>query len=53
MGPGRIEVLAVLQLSPLSNLGTPVELVRAFGGKQLYLDAVQELELALYSEQVA
>jgi type I restriction enzyme, R subunit len=52
-GLEQIEELAVLQLSPLSGLGTPVELVRAFGGKQLYLDAVQELESALYSEQVA
>jgi type I restriction enzyme R subunit len=52
-GLEQIEELAVLQLSPLSGLGTPMELVQAFGGKQLYLDAVQELESALYSEQVA
>lgn len=30
--------------------GTPVEIVKLFGGKQNYLAAIHELEAALYSK---
>ena len=43
-----IESTEVLKLSPLNKLGTPVELVKAFGGKAKYLEAIQELEQELY-----
>ncbi len=52
-GVEQIEEFAVLQLRPISDLGTPIELVRAFGGKQKYLDAIHELESELYSDEVA
>ncbi len=52
-GVEEIEEFAVLQLRPLSDLGTPMELVKAFGGKQKYLDAVRKLEIELYSDDVA
>ena len=52
-GVEQIEEFAVLQLRPISDLGTPVELVKAFGGKQQYRDAVHELESAIYSDDVA
>lgn len=38
----------VLKLDPLNKLGTPFELVSAFGGKQQYLVALKELEAELY-----
>ena len=42
--------LAVLRIQPLSDLGTPVELVTHFGGKDGYLAAVKTLEAELYRE---
>ena len=39
-----VESMDVLRVQPLSRLGTPVELVRAFGGRDGYLRAVRELE---------
>lgn len=40
----------VLKIPPLSTLGTPVELVRAFGGRQEFERAVQDLQSELYRE---
>ncbi|MFW5834311.1 MAG: EcoAI/FtnUII family type I restriction enzme subunit R [Pseudomonadota bacterium] len=40
----------VLRIPPLNTLGTPVELVRAFGGKSAFEAAVHELQSALYEE---
>lgn len=39
----------VLKLDPLNKLGTPVELINAFGGKSRYLQALKELETELYN----
>ncbi len=36
-------------MQPFDEMGTPVELVRHFGGKVAYQEAVQELEKALYA----
>ena len=40
----------VLRIPPLSNLGTPVQLVNAFGGKAQFVAAVHNLQSALYQE---
>ena len=40
----------VLRIPPLSHLGTPVQLVRAFGGKGGFVRAVHDLQAALYQE---
>jgi type I restriction enzyme, R subunit len=47
-GVASIEDGSVLKLTPLSELGSPVELVRAFGKKADYENAVQELEKEIY-----
>ena len=44
-----VEDLGVLRVQPFSDLGTPIELIRAFGGRDGYLAAVRELERALYT----
>lgn len=44
-----IESTEVLRLDPLNKLGTPVELIKAFGGKTRYLQALKELETELYN----
>jgi type I restriction enzyme R subunit len=43
-----VESVDVLKVQPFNRLGTPVELVRAFGGRAKYLQAVRELEKELY-----
>ena len=43
-----IESTEVLKLDPLNKLGTPIELVKAFGGKPQYKAALKELENELY-----
>ncbi len=47
-GLDSVEDLGVLRVQPLSDLGTPLELVRHFGGKGEYVAAVQALAEALY-----
>jgi type I restriction enzyme R subunit len=44
-----LESTEVLKLDPLNKLGTPLELIKAFGGKQKYLLALRELQTELYS----
>jgi len=51
-GLAPVEDLGVLRVQPISDLGTPVELVNHFGGQEGYVAAVRELEAALY-ESVA
>lgn len=43
-----IESMEVLKLKPINELGTPVELIEAFGGKPQYELAIKELEQELY-----
>jgi type I restriction enzyme R subunit len=38
----------VLRIPPLSSLGTPVQLIKAFGGKEEFVAAVHQLQNALY-----
>jgi type I restriction enzyme R subunit len=44
-----IEKMEVLKVKPLSDLGTPMEVVKLFGGADQYRQAVRELEDALYT----
>jgi len=48
-GVGPIEEPQILSIAPINMLGTPIELIRAFGGKDKYRQALAELEQALYS----
>ena len=47
-GVDDIEDIQVLKVQPLTRFGTPVEIVRQFGGREGYLRAVRELEATLY-----
>ncbi len=48
-GIENIEEIRVLQVQPISKLGTLTELIEAFGTKEKYLEAIKELETVLYS----
>jgi type I restriction enzyme R subunit len=52
-GITTIESDAVLRLQPLAGLGSPVELVRSFGGRPQYLQALRSLEQAIYAPPAA
>ena len=47
-GLASVEDPGVLRVQPLSDLGTSLELVRHFGGRNEYIAAVQELAAAIY-----
>ena len=47
-GITSVESLEILKVDPLTNFGTPVEIVTMFGGKPAYLAAIREIETALY-----
>jgi type I restriction enzyme R subunit len=43
-----IEERQILTITPFTEMGTAMELVKAFGGKQAYEQAIRELEQELY-----
>jgi type I restriction enzyme R subunit len=49
-GLSSLESLSILKVDPLTRFGTPVEIVKLFGGKAAYLSAIRELEDQLYQE---
>ena len=49
-GIENIEDMQILQVNPLNQFGSPLEIVNLFGGKEQYLQALAELEYEIYSE---
>lgn len=47
-GIENIESLNILQVNPFDKFGSPVEIIKLFGGKDKYLEALAELEKELY-----
>ncbi|PHS37684.1 MAG: restriction endonuclease [Sulfurovum sp.] len=47
-GIENIESLNILQVQPFNKIGSPLEIISLFGGKEQYLNAVAELEQELY-----
>jgi type I restriction enzyme R subunit len=47
-GVQNIEDINVLKVQPMNYLGTPMEIIQRFGGRQGYLAAVQEMTGELY-----
>lgn len=52
-GIKSVESLDILKVDPLTGFGTPVEIVKLFGGKEKYLAAIRELETELYNSKEA
>ena len=42
------QMAEVLQVTPFSELGRPLELIDAFGDRQGYIDAVRQLQRQIY-----
>ena len=49
-GIRNVESVDILKVDPLTRFGTPIEIIKLFGGKQPYLAAIHELETQLYQE---
>ena len=47
-GLGDLESMNVLKVAPLTDIGTPSEIVRLFGKKKDYVAAVRDMQRALY-----
>lgn len=47
-GIENIEDINILKVNPLNQFGTPIEIMKFFGSKQQYLQALVQLEQALY-----
>ncbi len=46
----NLDDVAVLRIPPFTQLGTPMQLIRAFGGREGFVEAVHDLQSALYRE---
>jgi type I restriction enzyme, R subunit len=44
-----LEDIGILKVQPIDRLGTPIEIVNCFGGRDKYMEAVKELESEIYA----
>lgn len=51
-GIRSVESMEILKVEPLTRFGTPLEILKLFGGKAPYLAAIHDLEAELYQENV-
>ena len=49
-GVFNLDDITVLRIPPFTQLGTPVQLIEVFGGREGFVEAVHELQSALYRE---
>lgn len=47
-GIENIEDIKILRVNPFDQFGTPMEIINLFGGKKQYMQALSQLEQALY-----
>jgi len=47
-GIENIEDMKILQVNPLDQFGSPIEIIQLFGGKKQYLEALTDLEHEIY-----
>jgi type I restriction enzyme, R subunit len=47
-GIENIENIEVLRIKPFDKFGSPIEIIKEFGSKEKYFEAIKELEKELY-----
>ncbi|MDX2249392.1 MAG: DEAD/DEAH box helicase family protein [Bacteroidia bacterium] len=50
-GVTNIESMDILKVKPLTDYGSPLEIINRFGSKARYLEAIKELEKELYKRE--
>lgn len=48
-GLANLESMDILRIKPFDDFGSPMEIIKHFGSKQNYLEAIKDLEKELYS----
>ncbi len=48
-GIEHIEDINILTVSPFSSLGSPIEIIAEFGGREQYFEAIESLEREIYA----
>jgi type I restriction enzyme R subunit len=49
-GVAHIEDIKILTINPFNSIGSPIEIIQEFGGRDAYFLAVRELEREIYSQ---
>lgn len=49
-GITAIENIEILKVQPFTDLGTPIQIINFFGGKDQYMEALHEMEQLIYAE---
>ena len=49
-GVATIEDIKILTINPFNSIGSPIEIIEEFGGREAYFLAVRELEMEIYSQ---
>ncbi len=49
VGIEEVEDPRILKVQPINKIGTPLEIIELFGGREQYMEAVRELEDAIYA----
>jgi type I restriction enzyme R subunit len=49
-GVAHIEDINILTVNPFNSIGSPIEIIQEFGGKDAYFLAIRELEREIYSQ---
>jgi len=49
IGIEEVEDPRILNVQPINQLGTPLEIIDLFGGREQYMEAIRELEAAIYA----
>lgn len=48
-GISELESMEILKLDPFTKIGTPTKIIKAFGGRDKYIQTVRELEKQIYA----
>lgn len=48
-GISELESMEILKLDPFTQIGTPIQIIKAFGGRDKYIQTVKELEKQIYA----
>lgn len=48
-GISQLESMEILKLDPFTQIGTPTKIIKAFGGRDKYIQTIKELEKEIYA----